>query len=150
MWFIAMLVFQLSGALLLLLNSMKGSENDIIKNCFPGSNIVTRDDNDNCVIDKKKLQESAYKVYLNRIAFLDLAIGYMIAIFSPTSTQDICEKVLWVLVGTVGLLYVESKLSCWLSEKNYSQDKIVPYSELEQNDVDTAIMAREIDDIFDK
>ena len=47
MLFVGMLVFQLAGALILLLNSINGSKEAVIKNCFPGSNIVERDDDDN-------------------------------------------------------------------------------------------------------
>ena len=81
--FISMLVFQLSGALLLLLNCIKSGKESVIKNCFPGSNVVERDENNNCKIPKEKLQESAHKIYLNIVAFVDLVIGYLFAAFSP-------------------------------------------------------------------
>lgn len=90
MLFVGMLVFQLSGALILLLNSVKCSKERIIKNCFPGSNFVERDENNNCKIEKEKLQKSAHNTYLNMTAFVDLVIGYILAVFSPTSTTEIC------------------------------------------------------------
>ena len=52
MLFVGMLSFQLAGALILLLNGLKGTEDAVIKNCFPGSNIVERDEHDNCTIPK--------------------------------------------------------------------------------------------------
>ena len=68
--FEGMLVFQLAGALILLLNSINGSNEVVIKNCFSGSNMVERDDNDICTIPKEKLRNSAHKIYLNIVAFL--------------------------------------------------------------------------------
>ena len=62
MLFIGMLAFQVSGALLLLLNCIKGGKKSVIKNCFPGSNVVERDEKNNCKIPKEKLQESAHKI----------------------------------------------------------------------------------------
>ena len=70
-----MLVFQLSGALLLLLNCIKSGKESVIKNCFPGSNVVERDENNNCKIPREKLQESAQKIYVNVVAFMDLVIS---------------------------------------------------------------------------
>ena len=76
MLFIGMLAFQLAGAVILLLNCCKGNKKAVIKNCFPGSNVVERDNNNNCTIPKEKLQESAHKIYLNIVAFGDEKVPY--------------------------------------------------------------------------
>ena len=60
--FEGMLVFQLAGALILLLNSINGSNEAVIKNCFSGSNMADRDDNNICTIPKEKLRNSAHKI----------------------------------------------------------------------------------------
>ena len=148
MLFICMLAFQLAGALILLLNVVKGNKNAVIKNCFPGSNIADRDDDNNCVIPKDKLQGSAHAIYLNIVAFADLVVGYLIAAFSPVATYDSCQTVLGVVGGTVVLLLVEYYVSLLIAKLVYAQDIIKPYSELEGYGVDTNITNKEIDDMF--
>ena len=89
--FIGMLAFQLSGALVLLLNCMKGGKEAVIRNCFPGTNVVERDENNNCKIEKEKLQKSAHNIYLNIIAFADL--DGVDTVPTEKEIDDICNDV---------------------------------------------------------
>ena len=148
MLFIGMLAFQLAGALILLLNCCKGNKAAVLKNCFPGSNTVERDENNNCTIPKEKLQGSAHKIYLNIVAFGDLVIGYAIAAFSPVAVYSTCYTVLGVAGATFLLLIVEYYFSKWIARIIYTKDEIVPYSELEKGGVDTFATNKEIDDMF--
>lgn len=148
MWYVSMLSAQLAGALLLLLNCVKGGKKAVIKNCFPGSNIVERDENDNCVIPKEKLQESAHKIYLNIVAFADLVIGYAIAAFSPSATLKICYTIIGVILLTTSSMIAEFYLSRVATQIIYSHDEIVPYEELARNGVDTTASKAEIDALF--
>lgn len=149
MWYICMLSTQLAGALLLLLNCVRGGKKEVIKNCFPGSNIVGRDENDNCVIPKERLQESAHKIYLNIVAFADLVAGYAIAAFNPSATL----KTFYTVIGTVGLtilfLIAEFYFSRVAARIFYSGNEIVPYHELEKNGVDTIITEKEFEEMWD-
>ena len=144
--FICMLVFQLSGALLLLLNCIKGGKESVIKNCFPGSNVVERDENNNCKIPREKLQKSAHKIYMNIVAFMDLVIGYLFAAFSPTTDVQIGLILVEVIVATTLLLALEYYLSCFCAKKVYAKDISIPFEEFE--DLDTIIRKQEIDDLF--
>lgn len=146
MLFVGMLVFQLSGALILLLNSVKCRKERIIKNCFPGSNVVKRDENNNCKIEKEKLQKSAHNTYLNMVAFLDLVVGYILAVFSPTSTTEICLVLLEVILFTCILLGTEYKLTLDCAKNIYANDLVIPFKNLDG--VDTVITKKEIDAIF--
>ncbi len=144
--FISMLVFQLSGALLLLLNCIKSGKDAVIKNCFPGSNIVERDENNNCKIPREKLQESAHKIYLNIVAFVDLVIGYLFAVFSPTADVQIELVLVEVIVATVILLMLEYYISRFCAKRIYAKDISIPFDELEG--VDTTVTEQEIEDLF--
>jgi hypothetical protein len=141
-----MLVFQLSGALLLLLNCIKSGKESVIKNCFPGSNVVERDENNNCKIPREKLQESAQKIYVNVVAFMDLVIGYLLAAFSPTTDVQIGLILVEVIVATTLLLMLEYYSSRFCAKKIYAKDISVSYDELDG--VDTFITKQEIDDMF--
>ena len=144
--FISMLVFQLSGALLLLLNCIKSGKDAVIKNCFPGSNIVERDENNNCKIPREKLQESAHKIYLNIVAFVDLVIGYLFAVFSPTADVQIELVLVEVIVATVILLMLEYYISRFCAKRIYAKDISIPFDELDG--VDTTVTEQEIEDLF--
>lgn len=148
MIFIGMLAFQLAGALILLLNCIVGNKKAVIRNCFPGSNFVERDDEDNCIIPKEKLQKSAHVLYLNIVAFADLVIGYLIASFSPVSTSSDEYTVLGVIGATAVLLLLEYFLSQWLSRKLYAEDMKIQYKALKKNGVDTVATEKEINDIL--
>lgn len=150
MLFVGMLVFQLAGALILLLNSINGSGKAVIKNCFPGSNTVERDDDDNCIIPKENLQKSAHTIYVNIIAFFDLVIGYGMAAFSPQANCPTFYTVLVVMCGSIVLVVLEFIFSKLVVCIKYSKDKIISYDELKKNGVDTIITKKEIDEIFDE
>lgn len=146
--FIFMLAFQLSGALLLLLNSVKGGKESVIKHCFPGSNVAERDENDNCKIPSEKLQKSAHEIYLNRIAFLYLTIGYFLAAFSPTTEIRIVLVVAKMIIVTFALLVFGYYFSRFCAKRIYSEDISIPYDKLEG--VDTNTTNQEIYGIFDE
>lgn len=148
MLFISMLAFQLAGALVLLLNCIKGNRTTVIKNCFPGSNVIERDDNNVCTIPKEKLRESSFKIYLNIVAFADLVIGYAIAAFSPVATYSTKETVIGVTVATIALLVIEYFGSKMVSNLIYNKDKQVDYDELKENGVDTFATNKEVEDMF--
>ena len=145
MLFVGMLVFQLSGALVLLLNCIKGGKSAVIKSCFPGTNVVERDENNNCKIEKEKLQKSAHNIYLNIIAFADLVVGYILAAFSPVADVQTSIILIEVIVLTCILLIVEYYLSRFCVRKIYAEDMVIPFADLDG--VDTVATEKEIDDI---
>lgn len=150
MFYIAMLVFQLVGALILLFNTVNGSKKKVIANCFPGSNVVTRDDSNNVVISKEQLQLSAIKIYLNIVAFADLLIGYLIAAFSPVTFDKKWITVISVIVCSVILAVAEYCLVKLFAKVMYAKDEIVAYEELEKIGVDTVVTNKEIDQLFEE
>lgn len=150
MIFIAMLVFQLAGALILLLKCCIGSKKAVIRSCFPGSNFAPRDDNNECTISKDKLRESAHKIYLNAAAFLDLVIGYLLAAFSPESSFSQLIAIVSVVVITLILLVVEYFGSKKLAAVIYAEDMKLPYSELKKNDVDAFASDQDVNEMLDE
>lgn len=146
MLYIFMLATQLTGALILLLNSIKCGKKAVIKNCFPGSNFVERDKNNNCVIPKEKLQKSAHEIYMNIVAFADLVIGYVLCAVAPDSTSE-CA-VFGVLVVTAVLLAVEYNGSRCVACVVYAKDEKVPYSDLEKNEVDTVLTGSDFEEMW--
>ena len=148
MLFEGMLVFQLAGALILLMNSINGSKSAVIKNCFPGSNVVERDDDNNCVLSKWDLRISAHKIYLNITAFFDLVVGYGIAAFSPTAADSTVYTVVAVLGGAILLTSMEYGACKLFAYLKYKDDLIIAYSELEKHGVETTMTGKEVDEML--
>ena len=149
MAFIAMLALQVAGALVLLLNNINGSREAVIRSCFPGSNTVKRDNDNNCVLPCEKLQRSAHAIYLNIVAFFDLVIGYGIAAFSPACKYPQFMNVALVIVSSVLLTIAEFYLCKVAAKFVYSKDRTVSYDELEKFDVETFATDREFDEMLD-
>lgn len=141
------IALQLSGALLLLMWSIRGARKTaIIERCFPGSNIVDRDENNNCTITKEKLQKVAYEVYLNIAAFADLVVGYLIAYFATSNYSPICA-VAYTIFATAVIIGIEMFLAKRIARLRYKEDELVAYEDLEKVGVETTITAQEIDEI---
>ena len=142
------IALQLSGALILLMWSIRDARKTaIIERCFPGSNFAERDEDNNCIIEKGKLQKVAYAVYLNIAAFLDLIVGYPIAYFANSYYSPI-SAMLYTILATAFIIGVEMLLARGVAKLRYKKDELVAYVDLEKAGVDTLPTAKEIDDMF--
>jgi hypothetical protein len=149
MMFVAMIGFQLSGALVLLINSIGASDEQIISGCFSSSNILIQDTDNNCIVEKEKLQHSAHNIYLNRFAFVDLVVGYIIAAFNPMAIDEKCIIIMKILFFVAILILIECFLAKIISKRNYKNDLKIPFKELEKmkQDIDTVITIEDVDKI---
>lgn len=144
------IALQVSGAIILLLWSVNGAKKEkIIEKYFPGSNVAPRDNENNCVLKKEKLQKISKEAYLNILAFIDIVIGYALAFFI-SSKNDATNTFLSTIIITLIVLVAENILASILSKIFYRKDEIVPYSILENNDVDTIITTEELEKMFGK
>lgn len=151
MWFqIFSISFQLAGAIILLLWCLKGAKKEnIIKRYFPGSNVIERDDDNNCVLHKDKLRMVSREVYINIIAFCDLIIGYGLSFYASQSERKLTALMISMAITTV-LLAFEYLVTHIVSIMVFKEDLIKKYDELEKYDVDTIITNKEIEDIFNE
>lgn len=141
---------QLAGAVILLLWCLKGaSKEQVVRKYFPGSNTVKRDDEDNCILSKEKLQLITSEVYVNASAFIDLILGYLIAYFVEDTYSPDIAVVLTIILTSV-LIVFERFVASKLAAKKYSKDLVIPYSYLEKYGVDTFITNKELDDMLNE
>ncbi len=147
--FIVMIVFQLSGALILLYASVNTRKEKIIQNCFPGSNFVTRDNENKCVIQKEKLQKSAHTIYLNITTFINLVIGYALAAFSFTQRLPTFLVVILIICGSIVLSWGEYCLCRSIARRKYAEDRIVSYNDLEPLGVESPATLKEAIDYLE-
>ena len=88
------------------------------------------------------------KVYPNIIAFADLVIGYGIAAVNPQVNDADSYRVIKVIAGAILLAVLEFLLCKAVSKIKFSRDKLISYSELEKNGVDTVLTEKEIDELL--
>ena len=144
------ITLQLSGAVILLLWCLKGAgKEQIIRKYFPGSNIVTPDDDGNCVLEKKKLQEVAKDIYVNIVAFIDLIIGYLITYFITDTYSSVSSVVITVILSII-VIILEQFLSQKIAELKYPEDVIIKYKELEKHNVDAIASNKEVNEMLEE
>lgn len=142
--------FQLAGAVILLLWSIRGAKRDkIIAKCFPGSNIIDRDKENNCIIEKNRIQRAAREIYLNIFAFLDVIVGYVLGYFAVIVYEPVYAAICTILITAI-IIGVEMLVVKILASIFFVRDEIVPYEKLETMGVETAITQDEINALFKK
>ena len=151
MWFqIFSISFQLTGAIILLLWCLKGAKKEnIIKRYFPGSNVIERDDENNCILYKDKLRVASREVYINIVAFCDLIVGYGLSFYADQSDNKTVAFITSMIITAV-LLVVEYMIAHLISVLRYKEDIIEKYEVLEKYGVDTIVTNKEIDDMFNE
>ncbi|WP_099335748.1 hypothetical protein [Clostridium cadaveris] len=123
-FYILSVSFQVAGALILLIKSLKGKVLDKAKEMyvseFKGPLISEKN---KIVLSKERIQEIAMDIYINRIAFLYLSIGYIISIFGKQNTNiskgSIC---MYMVIASLLLIaggYIFSKT---ISKMHFKED----------------------------
>ena len=122
---VASFSFQISGAVILLLWSLKKCDKTIKQKCIDGgSNWIEFGDSGKSytTLSKDELQENARIVYLNIAAFMDIIIGYTCAIF----IEDVClfkwQVLLLVIVSTIIIIALEKLIVNTTAKLKYSRD----------------------------
>lgn len=118
--------FQISGATILLLWSLKKCDKRIKENCINnGSNWIEFDDSgkSHTTLSKTSLQHNAKVVYLNIAAFIDIILGYACAVFSED--VNICKGLIFLLViaFTAIIIALEKLLVNIIAKAKYSSDE---------------------------
>lgn len=147
LFYIFSLAFQVAGAVLLIIKYWGKTKERIIDEYFPGSNIAERDKDNNVILKKEIVQSCAQKVYDNRMAFLFIAIGYVLSIFGTLNEGYRLYVLALVVVSTVIIILLEKGISIFVSKRIYNEDIILPYSKVEHI-ADTIITASEIEELF--
>ena len=141
------LAFQVAGAVLLIIKYFGRTKERIFEEYFPGSNIAERDENDITTLNKEKVQMCVRNIYDNRMAFLFIAIGYILSIFGEIDGECKICILLFVITSTSIIVSIEKILSTMVSKIIYKEDIVVPYKKLE-NIAETAMTGTEIKEMF--
>ena len=122
---VASFAFQIAGATILLLWSLKKCDKTIKESCInDGPNWIEFDDSGktHTTLSKSLLQQKAKVVYLNIAAFIDIIIGYTCAVF--LEDVNLCKWLilLFVIVLTVIIIIVEKLIVSIIARFKYSND----------------------------
>lgn len=60
----------------------------IIYEVFPGTGIANNDGNNNTILSLNQVRDSARRIYANRIAFIYIALGYMMSVFGDLDESN--------------------------------------------------------------
>lgn len=125
--------FQLAGALILLLWSIRKCDANVIKGCFDNQTCIYASSDDDSgsftVIPKEDLQQSAQNVYLNIASFVDLSIGYALAIFMTDIYISRWCVLAYVTTAIILILVIECFSIFLIVKKKYSADRKVYHDE---------------------
>lgn len=140
--------FQLTGSIILLFWCFSKISKNAIKMCFPGSNIVSRDENNNCIIKKELLQQKTKVIFLNAYSFICLTIGYLLSVFDGDKARNCWTSLTIVSAMTFLMILLGYWFAIIFSKTMYKKDIEIPYEELEKLGVDTYTTDKEIIDMI--
>lgn len=138
---------QIAGALILLW-SLGNTKKKVIKSYFPGSNIAERDDNNRVCLRKEKLRKKAKDIYMNRIAFIFLIIGYGLSLFGELADYNEWKALVIIQIESICIIFIGLIISKLIAIIKFKEDIYVDYNSLKE--VDTVITNNEVEDMINK
>lgn len=118
---ISSFAFQIAGAVLLLLWSIRKCDTKIKEQCLESSGILSSRFDETGIytaIPKDNLQAVAKVTYKNIAAFVDILIGYTCAVFSEETPLPRWSIFALVIVLTVIILWVENIYVGYITRKH--------------------------------
>lgn len=113
--YIFSLALQACGALLLLIQSILKTKKQIIKSYFSEYNAVEEKDGYFILKNNKKVAKIIYNIYINRMSFICIAIGYGITVLGNIEKQNIdfifCSTIIYTFFLMIGCVFVSLILS---------------------------------------
>lgn len=121
--YIAAISLQVSGAICLIINYWGNVKNQVILTYYAGGEIPKAQDNDMVRLKKERLQSCAKVIYMNRFAFICIAIGYGCGLFGElTENSNKLYALLAIILLCVILICIGCGISILISKKAYKDD----------------------------
>lgn len=145
--YIFAVALQMSGAIILILYFCGKTKDRILKEYFPGSNTVERDENNKVILDKGKIRNCAAKIYMNRLAVIYIAFGYLVGIYGSIEACSADYVLIMVILISCIFVIAGQWFSIIFSSIIYREDWKLDYDEI-SDIADTFATDAEIDEIF--
>ena len=124
--------FQISGAAILLIWCLKGSDKQIKQSCVEQhSGPLWLNFDNTTTLPKEDLQQTAKVLYQNICAFADLLIGYTCAIFVQNTGVSSWLIFIFVAIVTIIIIAVENIISHKKALRKYPTDQKVNLADLQ-------------------
>ena len=148
--FLALLsiALQLSGAILLMVKFWGKRKAEILQQYFNSSESICRDDGEEVILHKEKLQKIFKEIYLTRFSFIYIVSGYFLSVFD-LSISKCCAALAILLISSILILlaYSVSDLICRIK---YSKDIKISYDEAaEIGNAPQEMSSKEVEEIWE-
>lgn len=142
------IALQLSGAILLMVKFWGKRKAEILQQYFNSSESICRDDGEEVVLHKEKLQKIFKEIYLTRFSFFYIVCGYLLSVFDLSISK--CCAVLAILsISSILILFAYS-ISILICRIKYSKDINIPYDEaVEKGNAPQIMSSKEVEDLVD-
>lgn len=144
--YILAIAFQLAGALLLIFHYMKNPEEQIKKSYFSQDAIVEAE-NGKVKLRKEKVRIKAAEIYINRIAFIYIALGYFLGIFGDVQNASRLQIAFLTAMVTILLIAIGSRIQARISNDKFKDDLEIDRNELPKG-VSETMSAQEFEEKF--
>ncbi len=140
--------FQIAGALLLMINSLSTRRDRVIRR-FAGNGIIHKDNNTNKLsYNKDAFRETFKEAYLNKCAFLFIAIGYSLGIFGNLEGNPKCLALIIIYIATAAIMTLTYFIINLIIKNKKEINNEITSSELEKLGIkpDTETISNELID----
>lgn len=140
---------QVAGAVILLLKYFSNTYKSILQEYFSDGEPAIRDDDDNIILKKSKIQKSARTVYTYRMSFLLIVVGYILNVFGQ-KFDDMLTSSIAILLWAIIALIIGWAIPCIWAKIRYKNDIQINLKELEKYvpHVATPMTTKEIHEMF--
>lgn len=142
------IALQLSGAILLMVKFWGKRKAEILQQYFNSSESICRDDGEEVVLHKEKLQKIFKEIYLTRFSFFYIVCGYLLSVFDLSISK--CCAVLAILLISSILILLAYSISILICRIKYSKDLKISYDEaIEKGNAPQIMSSKEVEDLID-
>lgn len=134
MMYIVSIALQLAGAIILMLQFWGNTKKKVIDTYYPGCNIAERDKDNKVTLEKEKLQKCAMNIYLNRVAFMYIVVGYLSGVYANLGDLDKKVTAMKIAIVSALLIFVGKGFTILMAKLVYRKDEKIDVGAIE-NDV---------------
>ena len=127
--YIISISFQFAGAVILLTSFCGNTKQKIVNEYYSGSNFVYPNDN-KIRLNKQKKWKCASTIYLNRVAFAYVAIGYITGVFGDIQSYNRGSVAIFIVAISAILIIVGKVFCVKLSKFLNKEDETITFEYL--------------------
>lgn len=135
------IALQLAGAILLLVRFWGNLRKDVLHEYFNSNINVNKDFGEEIMLHKDKIKKIIANIYLTRISFIYILMGYVLAVFQQTESKIIA--ILFILTTALILLAIAQLATLLIFKIKLKKDIKISYEEAVNDGDAQQIMSKE-------